>query len=85
VSDTSIPTQLTDAPVRYYANAALGSIHRGIAVEVWSQYQDTPLSTRHLDQALGAFDMFVLYDQKEDIDWVGPSLSIDPGDAKSRV
>ena len=56
--------------VRYYANSALDSIHRGIAVEVWSGYQGAALSARGLDRAVGAFDMFVLHDQPQDLDYV---------------
>lgn len=59
---------------RYYANSALDSIHRGIAVEIWSKYQGNPLSTRGLDTALGAFDMFVLHDQPHDLDYISETL-----------
>ncbi|KAK4216350.1 hypothetical protein QBC37DRAFT_417010 [Rhypophila decipiens] len=59
---------------RYYANSALDSIHRGIAVDVWSKYQSNPLSTRGLDRALGAFDMFVLHDQLQDLDYISRSF-----------
>jgi len=55
---------------RYYANSVLDSIHRGIAVDAWSKYQGNALSGRGLDRALGAFDMFVLHDQPEDLDYV---------------
>ncbi|KAK0610456.1 hypothetical protein B0T17DRAFT_500397 [Bombardia bombarda] len=59
---------------RYYANSALDSIHRGIAVDVWSQYQGAPLSSRGLDRALGAFDMFVLHDQPYDLEYISSSF-----------
>jgi len=50
---------------RYYASSALDSIHRGVAVEAWSS-----IDTVGLDRALGAFDMFVLHDQPQDLDYV---------------
>lgn len=56
--------------LRYYANSALDSIHRGVAIELWSRYQGQPLSSEGLDTALGAFDMFVLHDQEQDLDYV---------------
>ena len=40
-----------------------------MAVEVWSKYQGAALSARGLDRALGAFDMFVLHDKEQDLDW----------------
>ncbi|EAQ92168.1 hypothetical protein CHGG_00403 [Chaetomium globosum CBS 148.51] len=59
---------------RYYANSALDSIHRGAAVELWSRYQGRALSSEGLDTALGAFDMFVLHDREEDLDYVVRTL-----------
>ncbi|KAK3305534.1 uncharacterized protein B0T15DRAFT_555780 [Chaetomium strumarium] len=59
---------------RYYANSTLDSIHRGVAVEVWSRYQGQPSSSRNLDTALGAFDMFVLHDQNQDLDYIVRTL-----------
>lgn len=56
---------------RYYANSALDSIHRGMAVEIWSKCYETgtdPYSG--LDRALGAFDLFVLHDQPQDLEYV---------------
>jgi len=50
---------------------ALDSIHRGVAVEIWYAYQESPLARKGLEQALGAFDLFVLHDQPQDIDYVG--------------
>ncbi|KAK1830543.1 hypothetical protein QBC39DRAFT_353834 [Podospora conica] len=55
---------------RYYANSVLDSMHRGIAVDAWSKYQGNALSGRGLDRALGAFDMFVLHDQPQDLDYI---------------
>jgi len=63
--------------VRYYASTALGSIHRGVAVELWSRYQGRALSSQGLDTALGAFDMFVLYDQEQDVDYVRCAHEVD--------
>lgn len=48
---------------------ALDSIHRGVAVGIWYTYQESPLTRRGLEQALGAFDLFVLHDQPQDIDY----------------
>ncbi|KAK4156816.1 hypothetical protein C8A00DRAFT_30251 [Chaetomidium leptoderma] len=59
---------------RYHANTALDSIHRGVAVELWSRYQGQALSFEGLDTALGAFDMFVLRDQEQDLDYVVRAL-----------
>ncbi len=52
----------------------MDSIHRGVAVELWSRYQGRALSSDGLDTALGAFDMFVLHDQEQDIDYVRSHL-----------
>ncbi|KAK0713803.1 hypothetical protein B0T26DRAFT_833498 [Lasiosphaeria miniovina] len=60
--------------IRYYADSVLDSIHRGIAVEVWAEYQGAPLSARGLDRALGAFDMFVLHDQPQDLEYISESF-----------
>ncbi|KAL2179468.1 uncharacterized protein P884DRAFT_194834 [Thermothelomyces heterothallicus CBS 202.75] len=59
---------------RYYANTALGSIHRSVAVDLWSRYQGRALSSEGLDTALGAFDMFVLHDQEQDLDYIVRTL-----------
>ncbi|KAH8887068.1 hypothetical protein GQ53DRAFT_827620 [Thozetella sp. PMI_491] len=59
---------------RYFGNSALDSIHRGIAVETWAAYQGSPVSSRGLDRALGAFDMFLLHDQVQDLDYVTATL-----------
>ena len=61
---------------RYHANAALDSIHRSVAVELWSRYQGQSSSFAGLDTALGAFDMFVLHDQEQDLEYVrlGPNV-----------
>ncbi|KAL1837574.1 hypothetical protein VTJ49DRAFT_3634 [Mycothermus thermophilus] len=59
---------------RYYATTALDSIHRAAAIEIWSSYQGRALSSEGLDRALAAFDMFVLHDQEEDVDYVVRTL-----------
>lgn len=46
----------------------MASIHRGVAVEEWYQYQRTPLAAQGLDRALAAFDMFFVGGQDGDID-----------------
>ncbi|RCI11262.1 hypothetical protein L249_7500 [Ophiocordyceps polyrhachis-furcata BCC 54312] len=59
---------------RYYSHALLGSIHRSIAIEEWHQLRqdrdslDVQVAGVRLERALGAFDMFVLYDQPGDLD-----------------
>jgi F-box protein 21 len=54
---------------RYFGMMILDSLHRGMAVEVWSKLQDTE-NAPSLDQAFGAFDMFVLHDQPQDLDYI---------------
>lgn len=39
-------------------------------MDLWSRYQGRALSSEGLDTALGAFDMFVLHDQEQDLDYV---------------
>lgn len=54
---------------RYFANTALASIHRGVAVHEWSHYQRAPfLTAQGLDRALAAFDMFFVRGDDDDID-----------------
>lgn len=65
-TDDSAPDVLAR---RYYANTALASIHRGVAVHEWSHYQRAPLLTAQgLDRALAAFDMFFVREDDDDID-----------------
>ncbi|KAK0714348.1 hypothetical protein B0T21DRAFT_426509 [Apiosordaria backusii] len=59
---------------RYWAQATLDSLHRGLAVQVWSRYQGRLDSRQSLDTALGAFDMFVLHDQTHDLDYIARTL-----------
>jgi F-box protein 21 len=47
----------------------LDSLHRGRAVEVWSGLQDAD-DPPSIDQAFGAFDMFVLHEQPQDLDYI---------------
>jgi len=47
----------------------LDSLHRGMAIEVWSRLQDAP-NPPSIDQAFGAFDMFVLHEQPQDLDYI---------------
>ena len=44
---------------RYYADAALGSLHRAMAVREWSRLREREVVP--LEHALTAFDMFVLH------------------------
>ncbi|KAK4161669.1 hypothetical protein QBC43DRAFT_323399 [Cladorrhinum sp. PSN259] len=55
---------------RYYADATLDSLHKGIAVDLWYQYQGNPLCIRGLDKALAAFDQCIVRDQPHDIEYV---------------
>ncbi|KAK4187835.1 hypothetical protein QBC35DRAFT_409613 [Podospora australis] len=59
---------------RYYAQTTLDSLHRGMAVDIWSQYQDKPGSFDGLARACGAFDLFFLYDQPQDLDYIERTL-----------
>ncbi|KAH8903896.1 hypothetical protein BR93DRAFT_931005 [Coniochaeta sp. PMI_546] len=54
---------------RYFGMMILDSLHRGMAVEVWSRLHDTERAPS-LEQAFGAFDMFVLHDQPQDLDYI---------------
>ncbi len=62
-----LPSKLSRGP-SYYAHTALRSIHRSLAVQEWSRFQGTEQSFENLGRALGAFDMFVLHDEEEDMD-----------------
>ncbi|KAK3989675.1 hypothetical protein QBC44DRAFT_266365 [Cladorrhinum sp. PSN332] len=59
---------------RFYAGATLDSLHKGIAVDLWYQYQGNPLCIRGLDKALAAFDLCVARDQPYDIEYVVRTL-----------
>ncbi|KAK4228183.1 hypothetical protein QBC38DRAFT_475915 [Podospora fimiseda] len=59
---------------RYYANAALNSLHKSVAIDLWYQYQGNPLCIRGLDRALAAFDLCVSRDQPYDIEYVVRTL-----------
>lgn len=59
---------------RYFAQKALSSIHRSLALEVWFNVQAHLDGYDHLEQALGAFDMFVLNDGEEDLDEIDHTL-----------
>ncbi|KAB5526291.1 hypothetical protein GE09DRAFT_1150893, partial [Coniochaeta sp. 2T2.1] len=54
---------------RYFGTTLLDSLHRGLAIEVWSRLQDAT-NPPTLDQAFGAFDMFVLHDQPQDLRYI---------------
>ncbi|KAL1899113.1 hypothetical protein Sste5346_003035 [Sporothrix stenoceras] len=65
-----LPDDATDDVLarRYYANTALASVHRGLAIEEWCKVLCKSNGFHRLDRALGAFDMFVLHDADEDMD-----------------
>ncbi|EAS36782.3 hemimethylated DNA binding domain-containing protein [Coccidioides immitis RS] len=57
---------------RYYSNAALGCLHRSIAISEWSRVrngEDIPL-----ERALGAFDLFVLEAGTGDLEDISQNL-----------
>ncbi|KAL7905696.1 hypothetical protein GGI35DRAFT_471570 [Trichoderma velutinum] len=59
---------------RYYSNALLDTIHKHIAIQEWQSLMLSPqpssvrLAGEQLERALGAFDLFVLHDQRGDLD-----------------
>lgn len=50
---------------RYHANAIIGQVHRGTAVEKWMRLQKRQMVK--LEEVLGAYDLFVLSGQKGDL------------------
>lgn len=59
---------------RFYAKAALGHLHRTIAVREWMKLNDeSTLCDTSLERVLGAFDMFLFQEKAGDFDDVGPS------------
>ena len=53
---------------RYYSDAVLGAVHRTRAIEEWIKLREgQPVS---LEQALAAFDQFVLHDRDGDLEEV---------------
>lgn len=65
----STPDSASDVLARrYYAGAALASIHRGVAIKEWAKFQSPHAGPPRLDRALAAFDMFTLREQDGDID-----------------
>ena len=66
---------------RYFSNTMLDSIHRGVALREWSHagiYDERPPAheleknypKKRLEKLLGAFDMFFIEQEDDDIDWV---------------
>ena len=53
---------------RYYSEAVLGYMHRAAALNEWAKIRNGQDTT--LERTLAAFDLFVLQDNKEDIDGV---------------
>jgi F-box protein 21 len=47
----------------------LDSLHRGVSIDVWSRLHDTE-NPPSIDQAFGAFDMFVVHEQPNDLDHI---------------
>lgn len=50
---------------RYHANAILGQLHRGTAIEKWTRLQKQQMVA--LEEVLGAYDLFVLTGQRGDL------------------
>ncbi|EPE03370.1 f-box domain-containing protein [Ophiostoma piceae UAMH 11346] len=68
-------TAVTDCLARrYYANMAIGSINRSLAVEEWLCVRRQANQYTRLDRALAAFDMFSLIDVGADIENVAKIL-----------
>ncbi|KAF4822245.1 hypothetical protein CGCTS75_v010789 [Colletotrichum tropicale] len=73
---------------RYFSNAMLASIRRGVAIQIWDSLRSseaeeawrtnqTPrVVPRRLERALAAFDMFVLPDDVGDVDDVSKTLNV---------
>ncbi|KAL0939469.1 F-box domain-containing protein [Colletotrichum truncatum] len=71
---------------RYFSNAILASIRRGIAIHIWDDLRSSEaeearrsnqalkITPRRLERALAAFDMFVIQDDVGDIDDVSNTL-----------
>lgn len=66
--------------IRYFSNAMLASIRRGVAIQIWDSLRSSEAEEawrtnqaprvvpRRLERALAAFDMFVLPDDVGDVD-----------------
>lgn len=50
---------------RYHANAILGQLHRGTAIEKWTRLQKKQMVA--LEEVLGAYDLFVLTGKRGDL------------------
>ncbi|OQN98874.1 hypothetical protein B0A48_15220 [Cryoendolithus antarcticus] len=57
---------------RYYANAVLGQLHRGTALEKWARVQKRQMVA--LEEVLGAYDLFVLTGKRGDLSDVEKEL-----------
>ncbi|TQS32481.1 hypothetical protein Golomagni_07199, partial [Golovinomyces magnicellulatus] len=72
---------------RYFSQSILDSIHRDIAINVWSRVRDSDVTPgdRQLEQSLAAFDMFVLHDQEGDVDEAKVTQMLDEHAANFRA
>lgn len=57
---------------RYHANAILGQLHRGTAIEKWTRLQNRQMVA--LEEVLGAYDLFVLAGKRGDLSDISREL-----------
>jgi F-box protein 21 len=57
---------------RYHANAILGQLHRGTAIEKWNRLQQRQMVA--LEEVLGAYDLFVLTGNRGDLSDISREL-----------
>lgn len=57
---------------RYHANAILGQLHRGTAIEKWTRLQKRQMVA--LEEVLGAYDLFVLTGKRGDLSDISREL-----------
>lgn len=57
---------------RYHANAILGQLHRGTAIEKWTRLQKKQMVA--LEEVLGAYDLFVLTGKRGDLSDISREL-----------
>lgn len=57
---------------RYHANAILGQLHRGTAIEKWTRLQKRQMVA--LEEVLGAYDLFVLTGRRGDLSDISREL-----------
>ncbi|MCJ1398660.1 hypothetical protein MMC11_001861 [Xylographa trunciseda] len=68
---------------RYYSDAALGCLHRIMAIKEWLSLQKDEENIS-LERALGAYDMFVLHDREGDFDEISTRLDAIADDIRAK-